>query len=714
MQTYDGFKVMPTAGGVGRVDAPSGPGAGQIAAQQQGQLAQAIEQAGAKGAQIATDALEQVNQVKVLDAVNKARSAANLLAYDPQQGYLSLKGDAALTRPSGQHLADEYGQKLQDQLDQIGQGLGNDRQRQLFTQAASQLRQGFAADAERHTLGEFQNFRASTLDGTAGLAVDSAKRNWNNPEKVQGALEAARAAITEKGQLLGKSAAETDWLREKTVSGVHHDVILAALENNNPTYALGYLDRNKDQMTADDILKVQGQVNQNVWAGQAMGAVQSAVGQFRAQIVPTDMDRMTQITLASESGGRRYDAKTGQLLTSSAGAKGEMQVLDGTNKDPGFGVKPAKNDSPEERARVGRDYLAAMVKRYGDAGKAWAAYNAGPGAVDDAVMRANASRTPGASWLTFMPNETQAYVAKNVKQLQDGTGAPPRPTESAFVDAALSKLPPGASPQVVQMTRQQAVQQFGIIDKSLTEAGNNAVAEAQRWLFGNNGNLDQMPASLRGAVVQFAPDKLDDLNSFAGKIAKGERVATDWGLYSQLTADPQLLKSTNLMAFRSKLADGEFKQLTERQTKLNNPSGDEMTRLQSARDVLNGYMRQAGIDPTPKDTDKDGAAKVGQLLSAFQQRIDAREASLGKKLDTVQLQEEAAQLFKPVKVTGTLWDSEAPAALVKPTERVTVPDAEARHIREALKRAGRPATDSAVQALYRAHHRIPQLSQAQN
>jgi hypothetical protein len=46
-----------------------------------------------------------------------------------------------------------------------------------------------------------------------------------------------------------------------------------------------------------------------------------------------------------ESGGRRYD-KSGKLLegppTKYGTAKGEMQVLDMTNKDPGFGVKPCQ------------------------------------------------------------------------------------------------------------------------------------------------------------------------------------------------------------------------------------------------------------------------------------------------------------------------------------------------------------------------------------
>lgn len=108
-----------------------------------------------------------------------------------------------------------------------------------------------------------------------------------------------------------------------------------------------------------------------------------------------------------ESGGRRYD-KSGNLLegpqTKYGTAKGEMQVLDMTNKDPGFGVRPARDNSADERARVGRDYLAAMVNRYGDKKTALIAYNWGPGNTD--------------TWLkegadpAKLPAETQNYVAK--------------------------------------------------------------------------------------------------------------------------------------------------------------------------------------------------------------------------------------------------------------------------------------------------------------
>jgi hypothetical protein len=129
-----------------------------------------------------------------------------------------------------------------------------------------------------------------------------------------------------------------------------------------------------------------------------------------------NFDRMVAVTLSSESGGRDTDAN-GNILTSPAGAQGKMQVMPGTNRDPGFGVRPAADDSPEERARVGRDYLAAMMRRYGnDPAKAWAAYNAGPGAVDKALGA-------GGDWLAHLPGETQAYVRTNLRKVGSDTGA---------------------------------------------------------------------------------------------------------------------------------------------------------------------------------------------------------------------------------------------------------------------------------------------------
>jgi hypothetical protein len=129
-------------------------------------------------------------------------------------------------------------------------------------------------------------------------------------------------------------------------------------------------------------------------------------------------DSILNAVMQAESGGRRYDDK-GNLLTSPKGAQGEMQVMPRTAKSPGFGVEPAKSSSPEELARVGRDYLKTMLDRYGSLDKALVAYNWGPKNADDWIAK-------GAD-PAKLPAETQKYVSR----VQSTLSSEPRPTAQA-------------------------------------------------------------------------------------------------------------------------------------------------------------------------------------------------------------------------------------------------------------------------------------------
>jgi len=129
---------------------------------------------------------------------------------------------------------------------------------------------------------------------------------------------------------------------------------------------------------------------------------------------------MAAITAMSESGNRDF-TPNGNLVTSPAGAQGAMQTMPTTQGNPGFGIAPVRDGSVAEKNRVGRDYLNAMMSRYNDPAKAWAAYNAGPGRLDAAI------RSGGENWLAEMPAETRAYVAKNVRQLGGGSGSGGQP-----------------------------------------------------------------------------------------------------------------------------------------------------------------------------------------------------------------------------------------------------------------------------------------------
>ena len=110
--------------------------------------------------------------------------------------------------------------------------------------------------------------------------------------------------------------------------------------------------------------------------------------------------------MTAESDGRHH-GNDGSLLESPRGAQGITQVMPATGKEPGFGVTPVQNPSQQEYLRFGRDYLAAMLKEFnGDPRKALAAYNWGPGYVQDVVQQ------HGTSWEASIPTETKNYVQR--------------------------------------------------------------------------------------------------------------------------------------------------------------------------------------------------------------------------------------------------------------------------------------------------------------
>jgi Transglycosylase SLT domain len=86
---------------------------------------------------------------------------------------------------------------------------------------------------------------------------------------------------------------------------------------------------------------------------------------------------------------------------SPAGAKGIMQLMDATAAMLGV----SNPFDPAQNIYAGVKYLAQLLNQFaGDAAKALAAYDWGPGNVAKAIQ------TWGADWLSHAPQETQNYV----------------------------------------------------------------------------------------------------------------------------------------------------------------------------------------------------------------------------------------------------------------------------------------------------------------
>src|SRR5690349_5307299 len=81
----------------------------------------------------------------------------------------------------------------------------------------------------------------------------------------------------------------------------------------------------------------------------------------------------------NESNGAS-DARA-DIVNPASGARGSMQVMPKTASNPGYGVTPS-NGTPQDDARTGRDYYAALRQKYGAPDLAAIAYNWGPGNTD--------------------------------------------------------------------------------------------------------------------------------------------------------------------------------------------------------------------------------------------------------------------------------------------------------------------------------------------
>lgn len=153
------------------------------------------------------------------------------------------------------------------------------------------------------------------------------------------------------------------------------------------------------------------------------------------------LDKTYNLALIEQQKGLPRGITAPQIMQESAGnpnavspkgAAGIMQIMPDTARDPGFGVRPLQGwdgkdprTAPvEEQIRFGTDYMAAMNKRYGgDVEKTLAAYNAGPGAVD------NAGGVPNFK-------ETQDYVKKITGKMGNGIQVASADPNQAFQMAA--------------------------------------------------------------------------------------------------------------------------------------------------------------------------------------------------------------------------------------------------------------------------------------
>lgn len=674
-------------------------------ARQMQQFGGAVQRVGGQMGDIALDIQQRANQLRVDDAIDKTLNEELRLTFDGEVGFQNLKGLAALERPSGKPMTEEYTEKFQQTISSIAQGLGNDAQREAFTREANKRVLRFRENAMRHVGNEFRTYAASVREGTIANRINEIGLNYNNPDVVNEAVDSIRAAAFDLAQQKGLSATEAEAQARKFTSQAHMSAVTAALQNNNVKYADAYLKRYASQMDADDLLRAQGVMTKQLDAQLAVEVVNDVFREVAPAIDPSNIDRAFNILINTESNGRQFD-KDGNPLTSSAGAIGIAQVMPDTAPEAAalagveWDEERYKTD-PTYNMQLGKAYFEKQLKDFdGNLAKAYAAYNAGPGTVSKAIKAAEKDGKP-AEWLSYTRQfqseekhaETVNYVTKNMREFgSGGGGAGKRPTLYDVQQQVRDRVGTD-SPERLQTALELAEKQYNAQTKAIAQREEQAVSDAMQALIQNGGGYADLPIAIRSAIPT---QKVGAVIDFAKKLAAGEDVKTDWQAYYELKANPQVLAQTNLMALRDKLNDSEFRELVKEQQDLRSGGQTQMSALRSEEQLIKQYLTDAGFKSNAASYEK----RVGQVWSAYTAQVRTQEAQMGRKLNPVEKEQTLARLMTTVEVDGWWGNPQVPAAAVTDADGVVIPNSEREMIVSSLVKAGKPATDQNIRAVY--------------
>lgn len=673
-----------------QTDVSGVPNLGRIDPSAAAAPAAALERVGQQGMQWADERRQEFDTLRAEEAFNKLRERQMSLMLDPEKGFTTVKSGAAVQRP----LMQEYSEAFNKAQNEIASSLQSESQRQLFQRRAAGAGLEFKNALMRHVLEQSNQYREEVFSGTLQVETNRAATEWSNPLTIQASLDRITSAVGMRAKADGLAADKTDALLRNARSQVHSIVIASALEAGNVGYAEQYLKANAEQMSGLDLLKVRGLVKKEADTRVALGTATEVVQGAVKRTEPGDFGRLWNLLEHQESRGN-------QAAVSPKGAVGVAQVMPTTGPEAArlaglpWDEQRLRTDAAYNRA-LGQAYFAKQLQTFGgDAAKALAAYNAGPGAVGNAIAKSEAK---GGDWLALLPKETQDYVAAILPKFGAGDGAPARPTLEEIHQQVRQRVGID-NPERLKLALDESTRQWNDATAARKQREEEALGEAYRLLEGNGGRWDALPASLKSRVPA---DRFGSLREFAGKVAKGESVETDWDAYYTLRTDPKTLQQTNLLALKGRLGDTEFKELARQQEELRTGGGTStQTQLQTTHQRMAVRLQEMGVDPSPKAGSGD-AKKVAQVWSLLDQRVRAAEAALSRKLKPEELDAEIDSLFGTVQVKGALWGTrERRAFEVKPDDQIVVPDADRKQIMAALQKTGQPVTEERVLFYYK-------------
>ena len=362
---------MPRVPQVAAVGAPntrfSAPAFKNAAPEQMTDLGGGLQQAGGAVSQVAGKLAEEANDVRVRGQFDKYMAQQHSLTYDPEVGYIHLKGEQALTRPDKKSLDNEYGEKLDEVAKNLLAELDNDAQRQTFQNQTITARRGFLKGIEVHVAREFGAHREGVElagNNTARQVIVQAR----TPEEVIGGESRIMSGVDKLAEYRGLSPEEKALLL-KTELGPAYSTRIAGLIDNGRNVEAALLLGEKKQYLED---RTYEKLNSALLRGTQLEKAQT----FGDEIIANGMTETDALAEARQRFSGEEEKMATQHVKDIFAAKHQAQVMDAravstkswskvmetNNMPPPALLADLREKAPEEERQM-RDWLEAKQRR---------------------------------------------------------------------------------------------------------------------------------------------------------------------------------------------------------------------------------------------------------------------------------------------------------------------------------------------------------------
>jgi len=594
--------------------------------------------------QLAQAEFDRADNAAIMDAEAKLSQTKLDLMFNPEGGVYARKGRDALD------ITNQTLPQFDKQAEQIGMSLTNQRQKDQFARIVNRQRGSLNGELNNYEHTQRNAFYDQADMTNITTSMDGAVKYANDPEQVAYYRSKGNFVIGEMGRRKGLPPETILDQQNKFDSSVAMNVI-ERLVTDDPLQAQQYYAKSANTMTAEDQLKSQKLLGTAVRQQMAVGIANSIYdnGQIGDAGLPG-------LIIQAESGGN-------QNAVSPKGAVGLMQLMPETAEEMSkkLGIPYSKERlaaDPNYNAALGTAYLNEMLGRFdGNQAMAVAAYNAGPGMVEDWINGTNKTgknpskiqlpdpRSGAAAQSAFVQGipfeETRNYTSSIMAK------AMPTVPASQKYASGLAQANTIQDPQLKKFVLDQLDDR-----KKAAEAQTNALYDqAAKYVY--DSGFSSIPAQL---INNLPGDELMKLQRMDEHRRKGTEPTTD---YSKLQGFLQMpidkLASLGLEKdIRPYLSNADFNTVRGAWQKAQNGDGSAKDVAAGKEKVITTTMAMAGIvtGESKAAMAPGNLEKQQQFRSALQERQDSFRAKFDREPNIQETEDLANQLLLKVKLTG--------------------------------------------------------------